>query len=203
MTNGSFKTIESNSRGIYKDKGSRFISFAFPVKEQGEIKSHIDRLRREYHDARHHCYAWVTGYSGETWRVYDDGEPSGTAGKPILGQINSNGLTNVLIVVVRYFGGVLLGTSGLINAYRMSAADAISNAVVITRIVRDYYEIKFPYSALNSVMTILKEERTSQTKQLFDLECSLVVDCPATESERLVEKLKRVDSLSYIFLESR
>ena len=131
MEPDSYRTIKTLSQGLYKDKGSKFMAFAYPVSEQESIKPIIDDIKKTYHDARHHCYAYMIGYQRQIWRANDDGEPSGTAGKPILGQINSAELTNILIVVIRYFGGILLGTSGLINAYKCAAADAISNAEIV------------------------------------------------------------------------
>ena len=130
MNSDTYKTIINTSTGIYKEKGSRFISVVLPVTDQEQIKPIIDKIRKEHHDARHHCYAYMLGYERLIWRVNDDGEPSGTAGRPILGQINSLGLTNIIIVVSRYFGGTLLGVSGLINAYRSAAASALANSKV-------------------------------------------------------------------------
>ena len=147
MESDSYKTIKSFSHGIFRDKGSRFIANAYPVADQEAVKPILDSLRKEFHDARHHCYAYMLGRERSVWRVNDDGEPSGTAGKPILGQINSFGLTNILIVVIRYFGGTLLGVPGLINAYRSAASEAIANAKIIKCTVQDYYEITFPYMA--------------------------------------------------------
>jgi uncharacterized YigZ family protein len=140
MENDIYKTISSPSQGLYKEKGSRFVSFSFPVYEQDEIKKLIETIRKEHHEARHHCYAWMLGVDRSQWRVNDDGEPSGTGGRPILGQINSAGLTNILIVVSRYFGGTLLGVSGLINAYKTSAASAISNAEIVEKTLQSHYE---------------------------------------------------------------
>ncbi len=137
----SYKTIRSVSAGLYKEKGSRFVSAAFPVSDEQEIKKIIECIRKEHHEARHHCYAYLLGSGQSIWRANDDGEPSGTAGRPILGQIKSFGLTNILIVVSRYFGGTLLGVSGLINAYKSAAASALSNAEIIDHIIRESYEI--------------------------------------------------------------
>jgi len=131
MESDIYKTIKTPSQGIFRDKGSKFIAYAYPVHDQESVKSIIDNLRKEYHDARHHCFAYMIGYQRLVWRINDDGEPSGTAGRPILGQINSNLLTNILIVVIRYFGGTLLGVPGLINAYKTAAAEAIKNAEII------------------------------------------------------------------------
>ena len=140
----TYKTITADARGLYKDRGSRFIAIAMPVTSQEEIRMKLEALRKEYHDARHHCYAWVLAPDRLTWRVNDDGEPSGTAGRPILGQINSRELTNILVVVIRYFGGTLLGVSGLINAYRSAASDALANANIAERQVMDRWLVTFP-----------------------------------------------------------
>ena len=133
MDSDVYKTIKSTSEGIYKEKGSRFVSIAIPLSEVESLKTIIDNIRKEHREARHHCYAYMIGHERTIWRVNDDGEPSGTAGRPIMGQINSYGLTNLIIVVSRYFGGTLLGVSGLINAYRKAAASALQNAEILER----------------------------------------------------------------------
>ena len=176
MDSDTYKTITSSSQGIYKDKGSRFVSIAIPVSDQEEIKPIIEKIKKEHHEARHHCYAYIIGQERLAWRVNDDGEPSGTAGRPILGQINSYGLTNIIIVVSRYFGGTLLGVSGLINAYRSAAASAIENAEIIEKTLQEYYEITYPYISMNDVMRILKEENVGQSEQSFDLECRILLN---------------------------
>lgn len=203
MDNDTYRTIESFSEGLFKDKGSRFISMAFPVERQEDIKPIIDKIKKDYHDARHHCYAWMLGAEHNNWRVNDDGEPSGTAGKPILGQINSAGLTNILIVVIRYFGGTLLGVSGLINAYRSAAADAIQNARKIERTLQNYYKITFPYSGMNDVMKVLKEENAGQTNQHFDSECRIKVNFGIASSERILGRLSRIEGLKFEYIETR
>ena len=203
MESDNYKTIKTSSKGIYKEKGSRFISFAFPVSEQEEIKAIIDRLRKENHTARHHCYAYVLGQERKIWRVYDEGEPSATAGRPILGQINAIGLTNILIVVSRYFGGTLLGVSGLINAYRAASASAIQNAEIIECTVQDYYEITYPYKLMNDVMKILKEEGINQSNQSLDLECSIRINFKTSLRERILNRLTRLDGLKYKYIDNR
>lgn len=191
----SYKTIEGPSKGLFRDRGSRFIALAYPVTTTDEIKSILDELRKEYHDARHHCYAYMLGSDRQVWRSNDDGEPSGSAGRPILGQINSNELTDILIVVVRYFGGTLLGVSGLINAYKTAAADAISNAVVVERRVHIALRITFPYLGMNEVMKVLKEENAEQSAQSFDSECSLIISFPVSASEKIEGRLKKIKDL--------
>ena len=203
METDSYKTIETSSQGLYKDKGSKFLSFAYPVSEQESVKPIIDDLKKKYHDARHHCYAYTIGYQRSKWRINDDGEPSGTAGKPILGQINSAGLTNILIVVVRYFGGTLLGTSGLINAYKCAAADAINSATITELFVKDYYLIKFPYESLSQIMKILKEENTGFTNQSFDVSCSIEIDFKISDGLRILEKLSRISGMETTFVERK
>jgi uncharacterized YigZ family protein len=193
MESDIYKTIKSSSQGSYKEKGSRFISSAYSVSDQDEIKPIIDRIRKEHHDARHHCYAYMIGRN--IWRINDDGEPSGTGGRPILGQINSYGLTNILIVVSRYFGGTLLGVSGLIKAYRSAAASAIENGEIIECTIQAYYRIKFPYSAMNDVMKILKEEEAGQSDQKFDLECSITFNIRSSVREEVMNRLSRIEGL--------
>ncbi|MGC9354952.1 MAG: IMPACT family protein, partial [Mariniphaga sp.] len=154
----SYKTIKEKSKGLFKDRGSKFLSYAFPVETEDEIKEILNQVKKEHHSARHHCYAWRLGTEEITFRANDDGEPSSTAGKPILGQLLSFELTNTLIIVVRYFGGTLLGTSGLINAYRTAAAEAIKNAKIETRIIEEKFLLKFTYKEMNDVMQIIKQE---------------------------------------------
>jgi uncharacterized YigZ family protein len=197
MESDTYLTIRSFSQGLYKEKGSRFIAFAFPVTSTDEIKSIIDNLRREHHSARHHCYAWMLGHDRQRFRVNDDGEPSGSAGKPILGQINALMLTNILIVVVRYFGGKLLGVSGLINAYRSAVESALKNNEVTEVYVQDHYELTFPYASLNDVMKIIKEEPVNQSDQKFELECRLMISFRSSFRERIISALSRIDCLEY------
>jgi uncharacterized YigZ family protein len=203
MNSDTYKTIVSPARGLYKEKGSRFLSLAIPFSDQDEIKPFIDKLRKEHHEARHHCYAYMLGFDRLIWRVNDDGEPSGTAGRPILGQINSSGLTNIAIVVSRYFGGTLLGVSGLINAYRTAAASALENAEVIEKMVQDYYKITFPYISMNDVMRILKEENLGQSDQLFNLECCLTLNFRVSVREKVIHRLSRIEGLALEFIETR
>jgi uncharacterized YigZ family protein len=201
MESGMYKTIKTSSQGIYKEKGSRFISFAYHVSNHDEIKILIDKNRKDHYEARHHCYAFMIGHERSDWRINDDGEPSGTAGRPILGQINSSGLTNILIVVNRYFGGRLLGVSGLITAYRSAAANAISNAQIIEYTLLEYYEITFKYNSMNDVMKILKEEGIGQSDQIFDLECFIKINFRVSDKEKVLKRLSRIEGLKYRFIE--
>ncbi len=196
----TYLTIKSFSQGLYKEKGSRFISFAYPVFSQEETRPLLESIRKEHHDARHKCFAYVLGHDRQTFRVNDDGEPSGTAGKPILGQINSHRLTNVLIIVVRYFGGKLLGVSGLINAYRSAAESAILNGEIVEYTIRDYYEISFPYIAMNDVMRIIKEEDIDQTGHEFDLSCRININFRISAAERILNLMSRIEGLETRFI---
>lgn len=197
----TYKTIASESKGLFKDRGSRFIAIAIPVSTPEEIKNKLDELRKEYHDARHHCYAWVLSPDRQAWRVNDDGEPSGTAGRPILGQINSRELTNVLIVVVRYFGGTLLGVSGLINAYRSAAEDALENARIIEKHVTERWLVTFPYAAMNDVMKVLKEEGCGQHSHNYTgEECSAEISFRASVSEMVTGRLRKIAGLKLSWL---
>lgn len=202
MNSDTYKTLISSSQGMYKEKGSRFISFAIPVSYQEEIKPIIDKIRKEHHEAKHHCYAYMIGHERTIWRVNDDGEPSGTAGRPIMGQINSYGLTNIIIVVSRYFGGTLLGVSGLINAYRTAAASAIQNAQLTERTVQEYYEITYPYISMNDVMRTLKEENLGQSQQSFGLECKILLNFRLSSREKIINRLSRIDGLKYRYIET-
>lgn len=164
----SFQTISEPSEGLFKDKGSKFLSFAIPIENTQEIKALLEKYRKEYYDARHVCYAYMIGAERNEYRSNDDGEPSGTAGKPILGQINSYNLTNILIIVVRYFGGILLGTSGLINAYKNAAKDAIDNAKIVTCAIKIQHTISVPYDIINDVMRIIKDNRAQIVQTEYD-----------------------------------
>jgi uncharacterized YigZ family protein len=199
----TYKTIKAPSKGIFREKGSRFIAFASPVFSSNDVKPIIEDYRKEYHDARHHCYAYMIGPDKSVWRVNDDGEPSGTAGKPILGQINSHGLTNILIVVIRYFGGTLLGVSGLINAYKTAASEAITNSEIIECTVKDYYIILFPYSSMNEVMKILKDENIRQSDQVFELNCSIKISFRLSMRELILQRFSGIKNLTLHYLETR
>ena len=185
----SYKTIAERAEGLYKEKGSRFLAFGFPVTDETEIKSILASLHKKYHDARHHCYAYRIGTEPFRYRVNDDGEPPGTAGKPIYGQIIAHELTNILIVVVRYFGGTLLGTSGLVNAYRSAAASMISASTLVEKSVKVTCCLTFPYSSLNGLMKIIKEEGIEHSHPVCDTACTLTLSVPLSVFERFSAKL--------------
>lgn len=170
-----YLTIAGEAEGIYKDKGSKFLAFAVPAESIEDVKEQLEQFRQRYHDARHVCYAYMLGAERQDYRANDDGEPSGTAGRPILGQINSRQLTNILIVVVRYFGGILLGTGGLITAYKEAAADALSRAEIVEKDVMIRKTLRFPYEKMNEVMRLLKDTQAVITRQDFDGEC--IIEC--------------------------
>ncbi|TNF39614.1 MAG: YigZ family protein [Bacteroidetes bacterium] len=181
-----FKTIETESRGFFKEKGSKFYSFAFPVQSENEIKDKLQVLRKEHHSARHHCFAWRMGSENITFRANDDGEPSSTAGKPILGQIQSFNVTNILIVVVRYFGGTLLGTGGLINAYRNAAADALNNAKIVEKLIERKIKLSFGYNLLSEVMNIIKQEKLTVTETRFEEDCEVLFSVRKSDFEKML-----------------
>ena len=198
-----YYTLSKPSEGIFKDKGSKFIAKAFPVFSETEIKAIQEQLRSEYHDARHHCYAYMLGADKKVFRANDDGEPSSTAGKPILGQIKSFDLTNVLIVVIRYFGGTKLGVSGLIQAYKTATEEALKSAEIIKKTLHDYYILKFDYAAMNTIMKILKEENIEQLNQKFDLTCSVTINFRKADTERVLSKFERIENLKIEFIETK
>lgn len=188
----SYLTISSRAEGIYKDKGSKFLAFAMPVSSVAEIKTILEQYRKEYYDARHVCYAYMLGADRLDYRANDDGEPSGTAGKPILGQINSRGLTNVLVVVVRYFGGILLGTSGLITAYKQAAAEALNAAEAIRKEIQLSYSLRFEYPFLNDVMRVTKEENVRILQNSYENDCHLDVLVNKAVAERFRQKIENI-----------
>ena len=192
----TFKSIASPSRGLFKDNGSRFIALAYPVTTEEEIKSIITSVRKEYHDARHHCYAYRLGYRRDISRANDDGEPSSSAGKPILGQIDSMELSDILVVVVRYFGGIKLGIPGLIRAYRSSTADALDHAEIVEKTAVRRYRLTFGYMDMNGVMKVLKDLGLQAVKQDFGMECSLETDVRLSLAEAFEEKIGQAGGCS-------
>ena len=189
MFDDTYKTLAAPSEGLYKEKGSKFLAFAYPVRTLDEVKAHLDQLRKDYFDARHHCYAYILGPNKDAWRANDDGEPSGTGGRPIHGQLLSADLTDTLIVVVRYFGGILLGASGLANAYKTAARDAIDHATIIEKTINVRYRLLFQYETMNDVMRILKEFDLKPENQHFELDCTLEVEVRQSESVRFYDRI--------------
>ena len=194
----TYRTIRDLSEGYYTEKRSRFLSFALPVRTPDEVKTQLDIYRKKYYDARHVCWAYRLGPDRTTFRANDDGEPSSTAGKPILGQINSNNLTDILIIVVRYFGGIELGTSGLIVAYRTAAAEAIAAARIEERTIDETITITFEYPHLNSVMRIVKEDKPDVLTQSFELTCEMTLRIRQSRMDALKSRLLKVDSLRIV-----
>lgn len=194
MAEDTFKTITDRAEGYYTEKRSKFISYAVPVRSVEEVKEELAKYRKEYYDARHVCWAYMLGPDRKTFRANDDGEPSSTAGKPILGQINSNELTDILILVIRYFGGIELGTSGLIVAYRTAAAEAIAAATIEERTVDEDITVVFEYPYLNSIMRIVKEDAPTVIAQKFDMDCEMMLRIRKGEAERLKNRLAKVET---------
>ncbi len=191
----TYKTFESSCEGLFRDRGSKFMAFGFSVYTLEEISEILQRLKKEHPGANHHCYAWRLGVSGDSYRANDDGEPAGTAGKPIYNQMLSAGITNALIVVVRYFGGTLLGVPGLINAYKASAADCISQAKIVEKHITEIYKLEFQYDAMPAVMKILKDSDLKQSNQKFELECELEFAVRKSEADSVVSALNSISSV--------
>jgi uncharacterized YigZ family protein len=191
----SYLTIAEPAEAIYKERSSKFLTYAYPVESEGEIKELLDALRKQYYDATHHCYAYRLGAHGEMFRANDDGEPSGTAGKPILGQLLSANLTNCLVVVVRYFGGTKLGVSGLIQAYKESTAEVIAVSKIIEKTVDRVVKIDFDYTSMNGVMRIVKEMNPRIDEQVFDNICKMSLRIRESEAEILTAKLSKVEGV--------
>lgn len=192
----TYKTISTASEGLFKDKGSKFIAYAYPVTSEDQIREIVQSIKKEHYSARHHCYAWRLGHEKLLFRANDDGEPSSTAGKPILGQIQSFDLTNILIVVVRYFGGTLLGVSGLINAYRNAALDAINQAEIVEKLVEKELLVEFDYGVMNDVMKLFKDEKLPQIEPQFDLRCRIKTHIRLSELNRIEDGLNKIEGLT-------
>lgn len=193
----TYKTIQELSEGIYRDKGSKFISYLYPVSSENDIKDLINVLKSEHPKARHHCWALRLSPDKTVFRLNDDGEPSGTAGRPILNTLLSNELTNVLAVVVRYFGGTLLGIPGLINAYKSATIDAVNNAKIIEKTVNSVFRIEFSHPQMNEVMKIVKDENLTINNQNFDLSCSFLLEIRQSQVNKVLGKLEKVDGLKW------
>lgn len=194
----TYKTITSPSSGQYTEKRSKFLAFAFPVTTVEEVKELVESHQKKYYDARHVCYAYMLGHERLVFRANDNGEPSGTAGKPILGQINSNELTDILIIVVRYFGGVKLGTSGLIQAYKAAAAEAIAAATIIEKTVDEQVTVAFEYTLMNQIMRVVKEEEPAIVSQTFDNDCLMTLSIRASLMPHLRQRLSKIDGARFI-----
>lgn len=194
MADDTFKTISAAVDSCYTEKRSRFIAYAVPVRTVEEVKEQVDKFKKQYYDARHVCWAYMLGPERITFRSNDDGEPSGTAGKPILGQINSLGLTDLLVVVVRYFGGIKLGTGGLIVAYKTAAAEVLSIADIEERTVDEVMTVQFEYPFMNGIMRIIKEDNPEVLSQSFDMNCEMTLRIRKSEADKLRNRLLKVDT---------
>ena len=190
-----YLSIKASSEGLYKDNGSRFLSLAYSVKSAEEAEEIVKKLRKEHYDATHHCYAYRIGLKGEPWRANDDGEPSGTAGRPILGELLSRNLSDILVVVVRWFGGVKLGVPGLIKAYRTATQEALLNAETITKTATLPIKITFPYSQTDKVLRELRKRNIEDSDKKFEEECSLTAHVPLSKTESLKEILLKIEDV--------
>jgi len=195
--NDSYNTIEKTASTEFKDRGSKFIAYAFPIQSVADFKTKLEEIKKEHPKATHHCFAYRLGTDGNNFRVNDDGEPSGTAGRPILGQIDSKNLTDLLVIVVRYFGGTLLGVPGLINAYKSSAALVLQLTPVISKAIEVPYRIQFDYTQMNEVMTLLKKNNCSIYKQELQLFCVIDVGIPKAKLEEMIFKLKELKGVEF------
>lgn len=191
MAEDSYLTLAAPAEAALRERSSKFLAYAWPVRNEEEIRTHLEALRKRYYDATHHCYAWRLGADGASWRANDDGEPSGTAGKPILGQLLSREVTDCLVVVVRYFGGTKLGVPGLIAAYKEAAAAVLEEAEIVERTVDRHIRVDFPYVAMNEIMRIVKEEKPDILRQEFDNLCTMEFAIRESRAEQLIGKLKK------------
>lgn len=196
----SYRSILHSSQGLYKEKGSKFIAIAFPIETEDELKPILSELRKEYYDARHHCYAYVLGKDKLIFRTNDDGEPSGSAGKPIFGQFLSLDISDVLVVVIRYFGGTKLGVSGLINAYKTSTREALENAEIRIKTLVNSYSVEFQYAQMNSIMQIVKDENLQILRTSFELQCNLEFYLPKSDADGVLEKFKLIPMIKTSFI---
>ena len=196
MIEDKYKEVKYHTTGIYKEKGSKFIAYSYPVYSEEEVKGKLDEVRKLEHSARHHCYAYILNPDKSAQRANDDGEPSSTAGKPILGQILSNDLTNILIVVVRYFGGVKLGVPGLIRSYKTAAVQAIQEATIVTKTIKEQYKVSFKYPQMNDVMRLVKEYDLEVINTDFQIDCKLIFAVPKSKANDVVDTFKKNHELN-------
>ena len=193
----SYRTISKTSESLYKEKGSKFIGIALPARTEGEVKEKLEEIKKTYYDARHHCYAYILGADGAQYRANGDGEPNHSAGDPILGQIRSKELTNTLVVVVRYFGGTKLGVSGLINAYKIAAAEALEQNKVVEKLITNSVKFIFPYKEMNEVMKLVSDFELEIVSQNFEMECELKTEVIVSKTEELRNKVTLLQNLSH------
>ncbi len=191
----TYASIAGRSDGLFKDNGSRFIAQAYPVESEEEVKEIVGSLKKEYHDARHHCFAYRLGLDGSRWRANDDGEPSGSAGRPILGQIDAAGLSDILVVVIRYFGGIKLGIPGLIRAYKTSTADALAQATVVEKVAGKDYRLSFPYLSMNAVMKVVKDMSLPQKDQYFAERCSMLLRVRLSQEAAFLDRVSNIEGV--------
>jgi uncharacterized YigZ family protein len=203
LFNDSYLTINSPSQGLFKDKGSKFLAYAYPFDDETALKEIINNLKLEHPKANHFCFAYRLGLDQTAFRVNDDGEPSGTAGRPILNTLLSKELTNILVVVVRYFGGTLLGVSGLINAYKKATEQVISESEIVSDTVKDYYQIKFEYLEMNDVMKIIKDDDLLIINKNFNLDCEIDLAINQTKTNQTIQKLEHIKNLTFKYLSSK
>lgn len=202
MFEDTYKIVVKGGEGLYKEKRSKFIASAFPIHSEKEVKEKLAETKKQYFDARHHCYAFMIGPEKSCYRSSDDGEPSGTAGKPILNQILSKNVTNVCVVVVRYFGGIKLGIPGLINAYKTAACKALDNSTIVEKTVNEIYSVEFDYPLMNEVLCVLKEENIDRQNPKFELRCSLEISVRQRDSERIIEKLRKIYGINVKYVKT-
>lgn len=196
----SYKTIKLPSEGLFKDRGSKFLAFAYPIIHEDEVKALVENLRKEHFKAVHHCYAYSLGLDRTNFRINDDGEPTGTAGKPILNTLFSHDITNILVVVVRYFGGTLLGVPGLINAYKSATTEALLQAEVLEKTINEVYKIGFDFTQMNDVMKVIKEFNLKIRNQTYDSQCEIELEFRKNVSNQVIGKLEKIDTIKVTFL---
>lgn len=196
----TYKTIKAPTEGLFKDRGSKFLAYAYPIEHENEVKPLVDNLKKEHFKAVHHCYAYRLGLDRTNFRVNDDGEPSGTAGKPILNTLLSQDITNILVVVVRYFGGTLLGVPGLINAYKSATVEALTMAEVYEKTVNDVYNVSFDFVQMNDVMKVVKEFSLKIRNQTYDNQCTMELEFRKTLTNQVIGKLEKIDGIEVEYL---
>lgn len=196
----TYKTIKSPVEGLFKDRGSKFLAYAYPIEHENEVKSLVENLKKEHFKAVHHCYAYRLGLDRNNFRVNDDGEPSGTAGRPILNTLLSQDITNILVVVVRYFGGTLLGVPGLINAYKSATVEALAVAEIYEKTVNDVYNVSFDFVQMNDVMKVVKEFSLKIRNQTYDNQCTMELEFRKTLTNQVIGKLEKIDGILVEYL---